>query len=44
MTLTTNPPRDVDVEECEDGNDDAKDGGEEIFDCQDPSGYGGHRV
>ena len=44
MTLTSDPPSDVDVEEREDGDDDAEDGGEDIFDCQDPGGRGWYRV
>lgn len=37
MTLTTDPPSDIDIEECEYSNDDAEDGSDEIFECQDPS-------
>ena len=35
--LTTDPPRDVDIEEGEDGKNDAEDGSDEIFNCKDPS-------
>ncbi len=38
MTLTPDPPGDVDVEECEYGHDNAEDGGDEVFYCHDPSG------
>ncbi len=38
MTLTTDPPSDVDVEECEYGHDNAENGGDEVFYCHDPSG------
>ena len=34
--LTTDIPRDVDIEEGEDGNEDTEDGSEKIFNCQDP--------
>ncbi len=44
MTLTADPPSDVDIEECEDGDDDAEEGGEEVFDCQDPCWWRGYRV
>ena len=36
LILTTDPPRDVDIEDGEDGNDNAEDGSDEIFDCQHP--------
>ena len=34
--LTTDPPRNVNIEKGEDGNDDAEDGSDEIFDREDP--------
>ena len=34
--LTTDPPRDVHIEEGEDGNDHAEDGSDEIFNGQGP--------
>ena len=37
LTLTADPPSDVDIEECEDGYDDTIDGSDEVFECQDPS-------
>lgn len=37
VALTTDSPCDVDIKECEYGDDDAKDGSDEIFECQDPS-------
>ena len=37
-TLTTDPPSDVDIEECEYGHDNAEDGSDEILESQDPSG------
>ena len=36
LILTTDSPCDVDIEECEDGNDDTEDGCDEIFGCEDP--------
>ena len=44
LALTTNPPRDVYIEKCENGNDNAENGGDEIFDCEDPSGWRWDRV
>ena len=37
ITLTTDPPSDVDVEEREYGDDSAKDGRDDIFHRQNPS-------
>ena len=36
MTLTMEPPSDVDIEESKYDTDDAVDGSDEVFDCQDP--------
>ena len=37
MTLTTDSPSDVDIEDNEYDTDDAEDGSDEVFECQDPS-------
>lgn len=37
LKLTPDPPSDVDVKECEDGDENAEDGGKDIVERQDPS-------
>lgn len=44
LVLTTDPPSDVDIEECENSNETAKESGDEIFGGQEPSRRRWHPV